>query len=137
LVVFDCQDVIATADNNLFRDSGLATHGIDGYDRACQGQHREQFGDGSDFVRFLFTGTLAQGQARFGGIGGNLMQSPQAAPGTPGAAQGFTVNGDDAPNNGRTDSRHPLLEAGFQLNGREHFEYSPDGVVPRNAVAQS
>lgn len=93
LILFNRDDIVAAAVDDLFTEIPLAKHGVAGDDLALQGQHAQKLQR-----RFVFVGLGADAElgdhgADARGVGGQQMNAGHLIAGA--AAQGLAVQGDD------------------------------------------
>src|SRR6202011_4772326 len=78
LVALEGEQVIGLVSNDLVGNLDLATHGVDGDERALKlfglGELIEKIGDGGDLVGLLRNAQLRQSQPCMGGVGAERMQ---------------------------------------------------------------
>src|SRR5271166_6819547 len=77
LVSFQRQNEVSFAVNNLFSDSCLCPHRVDGDDGSLDINERQKYGNRRDFVRFLGCCHLCECQAKLACPHTDGMQSPQ------------------------------------------------------------
>ena len=99
LITFESEEIISAVIHDRVGDLDLATHGVDGDERAGElpvlGKVVEQLGDGGDLVGFLRNRELRQGQTGVGSVGAERMQRLQALAFIVGAPRGLPVDGDE------------------------------------------
>ena len=99
LISFEREEIIGAMVDDLVGDFDLATHGVDGDERAVElpgvGELVEQLGDCSDFIGLFRNGKLRQSQPGVGGVGAQRMQRFQPLAFVVGAPRGLAVDGDE------------------------------------------
>ena len=132
MIVFEAQHVMGSGLVNHLGDLLLCSHGVDGDNRAFDGQLFQKLGDCGDFVAFLVDLHLPQNQVV--GRGPGIDQVNGLVFGR--TAQGLAVDGDEFTAVVPAQTLGPLDEEVVELLGIDQTEDIAKGVVGRNAVVE-
>ena len=128
-------DVVGALVDDLLGDLGLATHGVDGDDRALDRQQLQQLGDRGDLVGFLVHRAGGEHELLDRTPGRDHVHRAVAERPVEGAARGLAVDCDHALHSAR-EALRPGDEAGLETLRVERAEDEAELIVARRTVGE-
>src|SRR5450631_886454 len=132
LIVFDGNDEVAFAIDDLFANVFLTAHGVNGDDGIGEVDLLEKLWNRRDFVGFFLGGDLSQSDAFLAGPGADDVQGAQSFTGIVRAAASLAIDGDETIRLGvvgRDGLGDPILETFLEGLRFESDEQSANAIA--------
>jgi hypothetical protein len=136
LVALERQDIAPALRHDLFGDSALTAHGIDGDNASLQVQQRQNLRDGRDLIGLRLGGDLPKHHPVGRRPGADQMQRRQSLAARMRAAQRLPIDGDDLAWNDLTDRLDPVAKARLERLGPQQTEDTPERIVRGDPMGQ-